>query len=342
MHPQPPHTHISMLLAILYTILGLVGILVGASLLTDGASAIAKKMGLSELIIGLTVVSFGTSMPEWIISTMSAIDHNAPLAVGNVVGSNIFNILAIIGITSLIRPIKVSREILTVQIPFVLLSSVVLLVMANGRLLNGSPANVISRSDGIILVLFFAVFMWYTVKEALTQRAGQERLERKEEDKPDDKAKKPISQLKAWIMLLVGLALLIFGGDKFVDGASDFALRLGVSEGMIGLTIAAVGTSLPELATSAAAAIKKQNGIAVGNVIGSCVFNVFFVLGTAATIYPLAPGTIGNFDLLTLTGASLLFWIFGWFFANKEFTRTEGALLTAAYIAYMALIIMRA
>lgn len=320
---------------IFFLILGLALILLGANALTDGASAIAKRWGMSDIVVGLTVVAFGTSAPELVISIVSAVQGSAELAIGNVVGSNIFNVLAIVGITALVRPMKVERNLLSNDIPLVVLSALALLAIGNGTLLDGDPQAMVSRVDGILLLLFFAIFMRYTFAQARSAA-------------PDDPvaegaaAKRPMPLWKACVWVVGGLAALIYGGDCFVDGASGIARSLGVSEAVIGLTIVAAGTSLPELATSIAAALKGRPGMAVGNVIGSNIFNIFLVLGTAATIRPLPFGSIGNFDLLYLTGACVLFWIFGRFFKDCTITRIEGALLTAAYVVYIALCITQA
>ena len=324
-----------MFLSIVYLILGLVLILLGANFLTDGASSVARRMGVSELVVGLTIVAFGTSAPELSISIISAVNGSAALAVGNVVGSNIFNILAIIGITAMVRPIKVTTGIMTKEIPMVILSSAVLLVMANSPLLDGSSSSVITRVDGIVLLLFFAVFMRYTFSQAKAAPEPDEVAEVATESSP----KKELSLWLAIIYIIGGLAALVYGGDRFVAGASDIAKALGVSEAVIGLTIVACGTSLPELATSVVAAVKGRPGIALGNVIGSNIFNIFLVLGATATITPLPMVGIGNFDLLTLMAASLAFWFFGWFFSRRTINRYEGALLTLAYVAYVAALI---
>lgn len=318
-----------MLLDIVFLILGLVLILVGANALTDGASAIAKRWGVSDLVIGLTVVAFGTSAPELVISMVSAFQGSAELAIGNVVGSNIFNILVIIGVTALVAPIKIERSIMTNEIPLVMLSSVVLLVIGNTPLLDGSAAPTVTRADGILLLMFFAIFMRYTFSQATSAGAtGDEAV-----DNPSTPAM-PVWKSALWV--IGGLAGLIYGGDRFVAGASGIASGLGVSDAVIGLTIVAAGTSLPELATSVTAALKGKTGIALGNVIGSNIFNIFLVLGCTATIRPLPFGGIGNVDLLTLTGASLLFWVFGWFFRKRTITRAEGAVLTLCYVGYVA------
>ncbi len=322
-----------MLLCIFFLLLGLGLILGGANLLTDGASALARSRGVSDLVIGLTVVAFGTSAPELVISIMSAIKGSAGLAIGNVVGSNIFNVLAIIGITSMVRPIKVGKDIMTNEIPMVVLSALVLLVMGNSRILDGLP-DAVTRVDGIILLIFFAIFMRYTFARA--GKGGDEA------PVPGQETVKAMPMWKSLLWICGGLAGLIYGGDCFVRGASGIASSLGVSDAVIGLTVVAAGTSLPELATSVAAAVKGRPGMAVGNVIGSNIFNIFLVLGSSATIRSLPMGSVGNFDLLTLTGACLLFWLFGRIIGQNTITRGEGALMTACYVAYIAVLVARA
>lgn len=316
---------------------GLVLILAGANMLTDGASSIARKWGVSDLVIGLTVVAFGTSAPELVISVMSAIGGNPGLAIGNAVGSNIFNILVIIGVTAMVKPIKVGRGILTNDIPLVVLSSLAVLAIGNGGILDGIVPQ-ISRVEGILLLLFFAIFMRYTFAQA----SNTDTIVTDVTDPSAEQAAAipGMPMLKAVCWVIIGLCGLIFGGDIFVDGASGIARAMGVSDAVIGLTIVAAGTSLPELATSVTAAIKGKTGMAVGNVIGSNIFNVFMVLGCAATIAPLPFGAIGNVDLLTMTGASLLFWLFGWFFKERTFTRIEGTILLLSYIVYVTFLVI--
>ena len=323
---------------ILWLILGLVLILGGANFLTDGSSAIARRMGISDLVVGLTVVAFGTSTPELAISIMSAVQGNAPMAVGNVVGSNIFNILAIIGLTAMVKPIVIERNVMTRQMPLMLLSALVMLMLGNSGWINGDGVNEISRVSGIFLDLMFIFFMIYTVGQAKSETPAEARIETAELESPARKEKEEKHQ-KLWLSLVYivgGLAALIYGGDRFVAGASGIARSLGMSDAMIGLTIVAVGTSLPELAASVMAAVKGHPGLAVGNVIGSNIFNVTLVLGAAATILPLPFGGIGNVDLLTLVGASVLFILFGWWIKERTITRGEGALMFAAYVAYTA------
>lgn len=314
-------------------IIGLVLILGGANYLTDGAAAIARKFGLSDLIVGLTIVAFGTSAPELTISIMSAVDGNTGMAIGNVVGSNIFNTLLIIGAVALARPIHIGKGIMINEIPLVILASVAILAMGCSPWLDGTAPE-ISRVNGILLLLFFVIFMRYIFSQA---------LESKQDRSGQPAGAKP--QPKMWlsaIMVVGGLAALIYGGDLFVDKASAIARSWGVSDAIIGLTIVAAGTSLPELATSLVAAVKGNSGIAVGNVIGSNIFNIFLVLGCAAAVRPLPFGGISMLDLGVLTGSALLFWFFGWFFKTRTITRIEGTIMAACYILYITLLVMQA
>ena len=316
------------MLDIVFLIGGLALILLGANGLTDGAAAVAKRFHISDLVIGLTIVALGTSAPELVISTMAALGGSAEMAIGNVVGSNIFNVLAIIGVTAMVMHIKVGEGTMSKEIPLVILCSFVLAFMANDVILDGGSRNIISRIDGLVLLGFFLIFMRYTFAIARSGNAEEEETKIKE---------MPI--WKSALFIAGGLAGLIYGGQLFVDGASGIASSLGVSESIIGLTIVAGGTSLPELATSVTAALKKNPGIAIGNVIGSNLFNILFVLGCSATISPLSMGGINNVDMAVLIGSAILFWLVGWFFKKRTITRVEGALLVICYIAYTAYLI---
>ena len=318
-----------MLINLLSLIGGLVLILLGANFLTDGAASVAKRFNISDLVIGLTIVAFGTSAPELVISVMSSLQGSAEMAIGNVVGSNIFNVLMIIGCTALVLPMRVDKGTMSKEIPLVILASLVFACFANDQLLDGESVNVVSRVDGLVLLGFFLIFMRYTFSIA------------KNSDGETDEGQK-VKQLSIWVSILfiiVGLNGLIWGGQWFVEGASGIAKSLGVSESVIGLTLVAGGTSLPELATSITAALKKNPGIAIGNVIGSNLFNIFFVLGCSASIAPLPMGNINNLDILVLIVSALLFWFVGWFFKTRTITRPEGALLVLCYIAYTTFLI---
>lgn len=316
---------------ILFLIGGLLLILLGANGLTDGAASVAKRFNIPSIVIGLTIVAFGTSAPELTVSVSSALKGSADLAIGNVVGSNVFNTLMIVGCTALFAPIAVTRNTLIKEIPLCILSAIVLFICANDILLDGNSENVISITDGWVLLCFFAIFLSYTFAIA----TGGNQAEEGEE----------IVQMPIWKSVLYiagGLAGLIIGGNFFVDGASGIARNLGVSESVIGLTLVAGGTSLPELATSIVAALKKNPEIAIGNVIGSNLFNIFFVLGCSASITPLHLAGINNIDLLTLIGASLLLWLVGVFFGKRTITRIEGSLMVLCYVAYTAFLIYQA
>ena len=316
------------MLDVIFLIGGLALILLGANGLTDGAAAVAKRFHISDLVIGLTIVAFGTSAPELVISAMAALGGSAEMAIGNVVGSNVFNVLMIIGVTALVMPIKVGQGTLSKEIPLVVLASFALAFMGNDVWLDGGNANIISRIDGLVLLAFFLIFLRYTF--AIAHNGG---------DEAEGEKIKEMPIWKSALFILGGLAGLVYGGQLFVDGASGIASSLGVSESIIGLTIVACGTSLPELATSVTAALKKNPGIAIGNVIGSNLFNVFFVLGCSATISPLPMGGINNVDMAVLIGSAILFWLVGWFFKKRTITRVEGALLVICYVAYTAFLI---
>lgn len=306
---------------------GLVLILIGANGLTDGAAAVAKKFNIPSIVIGLTIVAFGTSAPELTVSISSALKGSSDIAIGNVVGSNIFNTLMIVGCTALVAPIAITRNTLKIEIPLCILSAIVLLICANDVLLDNGSTNVISVTDGLMLLCFFIIFLAYTFSIA---------------SKGNNSGEQKIKELPLWksiLYIVLGLAALIFGGEWFVNGATGIARNWGISESIIGLTLVAGGTSLPELATSIVAALKKNPEIAIGNVIGSNLFNIFMVLGVSASIKPLNMGDITNFDLLTLLGSCILLWIFGLFFAKKTITRIEGGIMVACYVAYTTALI---
>ena len=321
---------------ILLLIGGLILILLGANGLTDGAASVAKRFHIPPIVIGLTIVAFGTSAPELTVSVSSALKGSADIAIGNVVGSNIFNTLMIVGCTALFAPIVITRNTLRKEIPLCILSSIVLLICANDVFLDKAPENILNRVDGLLLLCFFVIFMGYTFaiasKPGTTEQAGRK-------EAPTYTEIKSLPWWKSILYIIGGLAALIFGGQLFVDGATGIARNLGVSESIIGLTLVAGGTSLPELATSIVAALKKNPEIAIGNVIGSNLFNIFFVLGCSASITPLRLSGITNFDLFTLVGSGILLWLFGLFFAKRTITRIEGGIMILCYVAYTVILI---
>lgn len=328
---------------ILLLIGGLILILLGANGLTDGAASVAKRFHIPPIVIGLTIVAFGTSAPELTVSVSSALKGSADIAIGNVVGSNIFNTLMIVGCTALFAPIVITRNTLRKEIPLCILSSVALLICANDVFLNKAPENILNRADGLLLLCFFVIFMGYTFaiafKPATATQTEQIKPPTTEEEETEVKS---LPWWKSILYIIGGLAALIFGGQLFVDGATGIARNLGVSESIIGLTLVAGGTSLPELATSIVAALKKNPEIAIGNVIGSNLLNIFFVLGCSASITPLHLNEITNFDLFTLVGSGILLWFFGLFFARRTITRIEGSIMVLCYVAYTVVLIYNA
>ena len=321
---------------ILLLIGGLILILLGANGLTDGAASVAKRFRIPSIVIGLTIVAFGTSAPELTVSVASALKGSADIAIGNVVGSNIFNTLMIVGCTALFAPIVITRNTLRKEIPLCILSSVVLLICANDIFLDNATENILNRVDGLLLLCFFAIFMGYTFAIAFPKSSAPEPAEHAAVQEEEIKL---LSWWKSILYIIGGLAALIYGGQLFVNGATGIARSMGVSESIIGLTLVAGGTSLPELATSIVAALKKNPEIAIGNVIGSNLFNIFFVLGCSASITPLHLSGITNFDLFTLVGSSILLWLFGLFFAKRTITRIEGGIMILCYVAYTMVLI---
>ena len=317
-----------MIADILLFIVGLALILSGANALTDGASSIAKRMKVSELVIGLTIVAFGTSAPELAVSAISAIKGNGDIALGNVVGSNLFNTLMIIGCTVLVRPLKVSRLLIKKEIPLCILASFVLILLCADAT-EGCVAGGLSRTDGLVLLCFMAIFLSHTFSIA----AGEEQ----------NASESGIKEMPLWRAILFsigGLLFLIAGGESFVRGASGLARALGASESLIAVTIVAGGTSLPELATSVVAALKGRSEMAVGNVVGSNLFNIFLILGLSSIISPIKLAGIGAIDIGMVLLSSIVLWFVGVFYKERTITRVEGALMIALYVAYTLYLIL--
>jgi cation:H+ antiporter len=311
---------------ILFLIIGLALIVGGAHYLTEGASGVAKKFRVSEFVIGLTIVGFGTSAPELVVSVLSAINGQSDMAIGNVVGSNIFNTLLILGITAIIRSIDFTKHNLSRDLPFAMLATVVLIIMGSDVMLGAGSVNVITRGEGLTLLAFFAIFMVYSF---ITGRAEGTELE-KLEDNP--------KLTNVWLMVVMiggGLAGLIFGGNLFLDSATAIARSLGVSESVIAITLVAGGTSLPELATSVVAMVKGKGDLALGNIIGSNIFNIFLILGVSSVIQPLTMGNILPGDLLVLLISNVLLFVFAVTFRKRAMDKPEGIISLVCYGAYL-------
>lgn len=312
----------------LLLIAGLVLLIKGGDYLVEGGASIAKKFNISPLVIGLTIVSFGTSAPELIVNLLASFNGSADLAIGNILGSNISNILLILGVTAAIFPISVKTGTTWKEIPFTLLAVCVLGLMVNDALIDGNSFTMLSRIDGLVLLSFFLIFMYYTFGIS------------KAEGEADDDISE-YSTTMSLLMLVGGMFGLALGGDWFVKGAIDIATLLGVSEAMIGLTIVAIGTSLPELFTSVIAARKGSADIAVGNVVGSNIFNVLWILGLSSTIAPIAYSPAMNIDLLVVIGATVLLFAFMFVGKDHKLERWQGYFFIALYIIYIVSIVVR-
>ncbi|MCE8178413.1 calcium/sodium antiporter [Porphyromonas gingivalis] len=317
-----------MILNILLLIIGLALVVGGANFLTDGAASIAKRFRLSDLVIGLTVLAFGTSAPELTVSLMAALKGSADIAIGNVIGSNIFNILAIVGITALIMPLTMSNSTIRIEIPLTILSSAVLFFMTNDRLFDMAGENVITRTEGFVLLAFFLIFLFYTFNMSKGEESpGQVR-----------QFALPLSI----IMVIGGLVALVFGGDLFVDNAAMLAGRMGVSGSVVAITIVAGGTSLPELVTTLVAAIKKRPGMAIGNIVGSNLFNILLILGVSSSISPIRIQGITVVDYGIFILSAILLYVFGLFFGDKTIKRFEGSILLSLFVCYTVYLVMTA
>jgi cation:H+ antiporter len=311
-----------MLLDIVFIIVGVALVLWGADRMTDGAVAIAKRMQIPQIIIGLTIVAMGTSMPEFFVSLTSALKGTSDIAVGNVVGSNIFNTLLIVGVAAMVAPMTILKSTVERDIPW----SVVAMLLLAAFSINHS----LSRWEAAFLFVLFVAFVTYNVVSARKNKSSEE----------TDEGVKSYSPLMAACLIVLGLACLVVGSNLFVDAATRVAQTLGVSEAVIGLTIVAGGTSLPELATSVVAARKGQSAIAIGNVIGSNIFNVLMIVGITGLVCPMDIQGITVVDLSVFTGSIFLLWAFS--YTKYKVERWEGAVLTMVFLAYMIYLIRNA
>jgi cation:H+ antiporter len=321
-----------MILTIFLFLIGFVFLIKGADLLVDGASSIARKMGISTLVIGLTIVSFGTSAPELIVSILANIQGKADIAIGNVLGSNIANILLILGVSASIKPIFVKRSTIWKEIPFSLLAIVVLALMANDNIIDGANYSSITRIDGLVLLAFLIIFLYYVF--------GISKIDKNSSDFTQLPSH---SLLRSILYIIIGLAGLAIGGRWIVNGAIAIATELGINEGVVALTIVAGGTSLPELATSVVAARKGNVDIVVGNAIGSNILNIFLVLAISAVITPLPFSSNLIFDVSAVIFITLLLFMFTFIGNNQNILkRWQGILFICFYVVYIISLLIRA
>lgn len=309
---------------------GFIFLVKGADIFVDGSSALAKKFSIPPLIIGLTIVAFGTSAPELAVSLSASLKDANDMAIGNVIGSNLFNSLIVLGISGLFYPLFVKKTTLTNDFPFALLATVILIVLSVDQWLQPGTDNLLSRSDGLVLLSLLGIFMYGLIRHALASRKD---LAASTDDVPTMPLPKSI------IFILVGITGIVVGGEFVVDSAKDIALRFGMSENLVGLTIVAIGTSLPELVTSIAAALKKETDIAIGNVIGSNIFNILLILGISATISPMKINPDSFADLFFLLLITIVIFII--LLIRKNIGKLSGIILTLSYILYTIAIILR-
>ncbi len=316
----------------LLLLIGFVLLVKGADVFVTGAGSVAKKFKISDLIIGLTVVAFGTSAPEIAVSTVASINGQNAMAISNILGSNIFNLLVVLGVCAIINPIHVETKILKKEFPFAIVTQILLVIMLADAFLKNGSLNVLSRGDGIILLLGFSLFMLTIIKSSTSGEDVEEISEEVEEIKE-------VSTISSIIMIVAGLAAVVFGGDLVVNSATEIAYSFGVSEALIGLTIVAMGTSLPELVTSIVACRKGSSDMALGNVIGSNIFNVLLTLGICSTISPIAVDVISIIDAIIV----LIFSIIVIFMAatGRKITKVEGFTMLAIFAVYNFYIITR-
>ncbi|MCI0479429.1 calcium/sodium antiporter [Candidatus Uhrbacteria bacterium] len=323
-------------IAVLMVLAGIFLLIKGADGLIVGATAIARRFKVPPIVIGLTIVAFGTSLPELLVNVFSVWKGTTDLAVGNIIGSNIANILLIIGVSAVVWPLSVKRNTVWKEIPFAFLASILVLVMASDIVLTGKPADMLDRIDGFALLAFFVIFLYYAY--GMRSEQGVPR----EETKQALEEAKSLTVSRASGFIILGIAGLALGGSWTVDGAVTLATALGISERIIGLTVVAIGTSLPELVTSVMAALRRQADIAVGNVVGSNIFNVFWILGISASVrtLPFSPGA--GVDALVAVAASFLFFVALFIGKRHHVDRWQGAAFVALYAAYLGSLAFRA
>ena len=317
-----------MLLDILLLLVGFLILILGADKLVDGGSSLAAKLGIPNIVIGMTIVAFGSSSPELVVNVIAALEGSSEMVLGNVIGSNIFNVVAILVISALIFPLTVKSSTTWLEIPMSLLAAVGVLILAGDVFLDGTLENVISRSEGLVLLLFFSIFLVYNLSVAKKSQG-------------DDHTDTPsYSNLKSILFILLGLGGLILGGRLIVDSAVAIAEVIGLSERIIGLTVVSVGTSLPELATSIVAVRKRNVDIAIGNVVGSNIFNIFLILGVSTVVTPVVVAENAFFDLFVNILASFLLFLFVFTGKGRKVDRWEGLIFVLIYVAYVTYLVI--
>ncbi len=310
-------------------LIGFLLLIKGADTFVSGSSSIAKIFNVPSLIIGLTIVAFGTSAPEAAVSVMAALKGNNDMAIANIVGSNIFNLLLVVGVASIINPIRVQKSTIIKEFPFAILASIVLLILSHDTKFQGYDVNLLTRADGLMLLSLFIIFMYYLIEMAITSK----------EEMDIEKPQENMSIGKSIVMSIIGVLGIIIGGDIVVSSASNIALAWGMSQNLVGLTIVAVGTSLPEFVTSIIAARKGESDIAMGNAVGSNLFNILFVLGISSTISNIQIHPIVFIDMIIMILVTILTFIFA--ATKKTVSRNEGIILSLMYVFYMVFIIIR-
>ena len=339
-----------MLHDILILLLGLVLLVVGANYVTDGAVAIARRFKVSNLIIGLTVVALGSTLPDLVVCLESAFQDKPAIAIGEVLGSNTFDLLLVVGIMGIVRPLRVSDTMRYQDLPILLIASVALWVAGDSVLFDGATHNIVNRSSGVMLIIIFIFYLWFMIltsgKEKVTAPLQQSPHTEVVTGAASSPAVQKMAGLKkqpwySWVMVAAGLVALVIGGNWVVDGAGGFALKVGMSQGMVALTVVAIGNALPDLVTSLTAALKGASGIALGNIVGSCIINALLSVGLSALVIPLKADTIGFVDFFTLAGASALIWLVPLISKNRSIGRVAGCILVLLYIAYMTYTVIR-
>lgn len=351
---------------IFFLILGLALLVAGANYVTDGAVAVARRFKVSNLMIGLTVVALGSTLPDIVVCVESAFQDKPALAMGEVIGANIFDLLLVVGIMGIVRPMKVSGIMRRQDLPILCIASAALWIAGDSILFDHTAHNVINRSSGLMLIVIFVFYMWFMI--LTTGKSGSADDDDNDisdastpaADKTENTGivaahsakaelrslKSKISELRgkqwfSWILIVAGLAALVVGGNWVVDGASGLALKIGMSQAMVALTVVAIGNALPDLVTSVTATVKGASGLALGNIVGSCVINALLTIGLSAIVIPLRADSIGFVDFITLVGAAALLWIVPGALKSKSIGRVFGVILVLLYVAYMIFTIVR-